>query len=193
MILAGVDEVGRGPLAGPVIAAAVVLPDRYELDGLTDSKKLTPGRREALSDLIRQQAVAWAIGRCEVEEIDRINILQASLLAMKRAVESLAIEPDVSLIDGIFAPVMKCRTKTIVKGDLSEPSISAASIVAKVARDREMCLLHKTYPEYEFDRNKGYPTSRHLAALRRHGICKEHRRSFSPVRQLIAQKEFTLE
>ena len=137
--------------------------------------------------MIREQAVAWALGRSEVEEIDRINILQAALMAMKRAVEALSIEPDVSLIDGNFAPTLRCRTKTIVKGDLSEPSISAASIVAKVERDREMSLLHETYPGYEFDRNKGYPTPRHLAALRRHGICKEHRRSFSPVRELITK------
>jgi ribonuclease HII len=187
MILAGVDEVGRGPLAGPVIAAAVVLPDKYELTGLTDSKKLTPRMREMLCGLIKQQALDWALGRCEVDEIDRINILQASLLAMKRAVESLSTLPDLSLIDGRFAPELRCRTETIIKGDLSEPSISAASIVAKVERDGEMRELHQIYPAYGFDRNKGYPTSLHLEALKRNGACKVHRRSFAPVREVILQ------
>lgn len=189
MILAGVDEVGRGPLAGPVVAAAVVLPDVYELAGLTDSKKLTPRKREILSDLIKQQALDWALGRCEVDEIDRINIFQAALLAMKRAVESLSSMPDMSLIDGRFAPQLPCSTKTIVKGDLSEPSISAASIVAKVARDREMLRLHATYPGYGFDRNKGYPTPLHLEALRNNGACRIHRRSFAPVRAVISRQE----
>ena len=187
MILAGVDEVGRGPLAGPVVAAAIVLPENYVLTGLTDSKKLTPRMREKLCGLIKQQALDWALGRCEVDEIDRINILQASLLAMKRAVESLSALPDLSLIDGRFAPELRCRTETIVKGDLSEPSISAASIVAKVERDSEMCELHQLYPEYGFDRNKGYPTSFHLEALKRKGASKVHRRSFSPVREAIIQ------
>jgi len=187
MILAGVDEVGRGPLAGPVIAAAVVLPDKYELTGLTDSKKLTPLMREKLCGLIKQQALDWALGRCEVDEIDRINILQASLLAMKRAVESLSTLPDLSLIDGQFAPELRCRTETIIKGDLSEPSISAASVVAKVERDGEMRELHQLYPAYGFDRNKGYPTSLHLEALKRNGACKVHRRSFAPVREVILQ------
>lgn len=189
MILAGVDEVGRGPLAGPVVAAAVVLPDEYELAGLTDSKKLTPRRREILSDLIRQQALDWALGRCEVVEIDRINIFQAALLAMKRAVEALAAMPDLCLIDGQCAPQLGCATKTVVRGDLSEPSISAASIVAKVERDREMLMLHAAYPAYGFDRNKGYPTSLHLDALRRNGACRIHRRSFAPVRAVISGKE----
>ena len=188
MILAGVDEVGRGPLAGPVIAAAVVLPDKYDLTGLNDSKKLTPRMREKLCGLIKQQALDWALGRCEVDEIDRINILQASLLAMKRAVESLSTLPDLSLIDGQFAPELRCRTETIIKGDLSEPSISAASIVAKVERDGEMRELHQLYPAYGFDQNKGYPTLLHLEALKRNGACKVHRRSFAPVREVILQK-----
>ncbi len=186
MISAGVDEVGRGPLAGPVIAAAVVLPDDFELDGLTDSKKLSANKRDSLSRLIIQQALYWSIGRSEVGEIDRINIFNASLLAMKRAVESLPVQPDVSLIDGKWAPKLACRTRTIIKGDLSEPSISAASIVAKVARDNEMCVLHDTYPGYGFDRNKGYATARHLQALRSIGVCRAHRRSFAPVRRALS-------
>jgi len=189
MICAGVDEVGRGPLAGPVIAAAVVLPDNFELNGLTDSKKLSASKRNSLSQLIKQQALYWSIGRAEVGEIDCINIFNASLLAMKRAVESLAVQPDVSLIDGKWAPQLACRTRTIIQGDLSEPSISAASIVAKVARDNEMCHLHGAYPGYEFDRNKGYATARHLAALSRFGACRIHRRSFAPVRRVLPGQE----
>lgn len=192
MIFAGVDEVGRGPLAGPVIAAAVILPNGYELAGLTDSKRLSPEKRELLSELITHQAVAWSTGRCDVDEIDRINILQAALLAMKRAVETLSVMPDVSLIDGCFVPELACKSVAIVKGDLSEPSISAASIVAKVARDREMCMLHEAYPRYEFNRNKGYATPRHLEALRRVGACEIHRRSFSPVREALSQRELNL-
>jgi ribonuclease HII len=186
MITAGVDEVGRGPLAGPVIAAAVVLPDEFDLDGLTDSKKLSASKRNSLSHLIKQQALYWSIGRSEVAEIDCINIFHASLLAMKRAVESLAIQPDESLIDGKWAPKLACRTRTIIKGDLTEPSISAASIVAKVARDKEMCRLHDTYPGYGFDQNKGYATARHLEALRCLGACRIHRRSFAPVRRALS-------
>lgn len=186
MISAGVDEVGRGPLAGPVFAAAVVLPDDFELDGLTDSKKLSANKRDSLSRLIKQQALYWSIGRSEVSEIDSINIFNASLLAMKRAVESLPVQPDVSLIDGKWAPKLACRTRTIIKGDLSEPSISAASIVAKVARDNEMCVLHDTYPGYGFDQNKGYATARHLQALRCIGVCRAHRRSFAPVRRAMS-------
>lgn len=192
MIQAGVDEVGRGPLAGPVIAAAVVLPARFELEGLTDSKKLSPRSREALNVMIREQALDWALGRCEVEEIDRINILQAALLAMKRAVEGLSLRPDLSLIDGNVAPSVGCRTRTLIGGDSIEPAISAASVLAKVERDREMTALHETYPEYGFDRHKGYATAVHLSALRRHGACRIHRRSFAPVREVIAQRTLPL-
>jgi ribonuclease HII len=192
MIVAGVDEVGRGPLAGPVIAAAVVLPSDYQLPGLTDSKRISVRLREILSGSIKDQAIAWSIGRCEVDEIDRINIFNAALLAMKRAVESLSLEPELSLIDGRFAPRLPCKARAIVKGDLSEPCISAASIVAKVERDRIMCELHNAYPGYEFDRNKGYATHRHLEALGRRGACEIHRRSFSPVREALLQKSLDL-
>jgi len=186
MISAGVDEVGRGPLAGPVIAAAVVLPHDFDLHGLTDSKLLSAKKRSALNDLIMQQALYWSLGRSDVEEIDRVNIFNATLLAMKRAVESLAVRPDVSLIDGKWVPKLACRTRAIVKGDLTEPCISAASIVAKVARDREMCVLHADYPDYGFERNKGYATAQHLQALRCKGVCRAHRRSFAPVREVLS-------
>ena len=192
MIFAGVDEVGRGPLAGPVVAAAVVLPETYDLPGLTDSKRLTPKKRESLCEMIKLQAVDWAVARCDAEEIDRINILQAALLAMKRAVEALTVMPDLSLIDGQYAPGLDCRTRTIVKGDLSEPSISAASILAKVERDREMCRLNGIYPGYGFDRNKGYATSHHLEVLKYRGASQIHRRSFAPVREVLDQKQLDL-
>lgn len=186
MISAGVDEVGRGPLAGPVIAAAVVLPKQFKLDGLTDSKKLTAKKRLALDLSIKEQALCWSIGRAEVDEIDRVNIFNAALLAMKRAVEALNVVPDVSLIDGKWAPDLGCETKTMIKGDLYEPSISAASIVAKVERDKEMCELHLKYPNYGFSNNKGYATSQHLAALQTFGACEIHRKSFCPVRKVLA-------
>ena len=179
---AGVDEAGRGPLAGPVFAAAVILdPDRH-ISGLADSKTLEPQRREELALVIQLHALAWGIGRAEVEEIDTINILQASLLAMQRAVAALALVPDIVLVDGNRAPTVACVVRTVVKGDASIPAISAASILAKVARDAEMCALEERYPGYGFAKHKGYGTEEHLRALDRLGVCPIHRRSFAPVR-----------
>lgn len=190
MISAGVDEVGRGPLAGPVIAAAVILPVGLKLEGLTDSKKLSPKKRQMLADVIRNQSLCWGVGRAEVEEIDQVNIFNATLLAMRRAVEKLSITPDLGLIDGKWAPELSCETRTIVKGDETEPSISAASVIAKVERDKEMCDWHGSYPEYRFDRNKGYATAHHLAALRKFGACDLHRRSFAPVRRALGAQGY---
>jgi len=184
--LAGVDEVGRGPLAGPVVAAAVILDPQRPIEGLTDSKRLTARRREQLALQIHEQALACALGRAEVEEIDRLNILQASLLAMSRAVAALWIQPDHVQVDGNRSPRLHCSVEAIIKGDLHVPAISAASIVAKVARDREMIELDIRYPDYGFARHKGYPTRQHLEALHRHGVLAEHRRSFAPVRRALA-------
>jgi ribonuclease HII len=184
-LVAGVDEVGRGPLAGPVVAAAVILhPDR-SIKGLADSKKLSEKRREQLSELIRQQAYSWCLGRAEVDEIDRINILQASLLAMKRAVEGLPEIPGLALVDGKHAPQLTCRVDTVIGGDALVESISAASIIAKVARDREMVELDNRYPGYGLARHKGYPTKQHLEGLQTLGVSPIHRRSFAPVKRLL--------
>lgn len=184
-LIAGIDEVGRGPLAGPVIAAAVILhPDR-PIEGLADSKSLSEARRETLARAIRENALCWALGRCEPHEIDRINILQASLLAMTRAVEALSIQPQHALVDGNKLPSLPCTAEAIVKGDATEPAISAASILAKVVRDQEMIALHQQYPVYGFDQNKGYPTEVHRAALVNHGACPAHRQSFRPVREVM--------
>ena len=184
-LVAGVDEVGRGPLAGDVVAAAVILAESPPA-GVTDSKMLTPERREALAERIRDEAVSWALGRATVAEIDELNILQASLLAMRRAVEALSIQPSLVLVDGNRLPKWPYEARAIVKGDLTEPSIGAASILAKVQRDAEMLALHEHYPAYGFDRHKGYPTKAHLAALEQLGVCPAHRRSFGPVRRLLA-------
>lgn len=181
-LVAGVDEAGVGPLAGPVIAAAVVLRRCCPIDGVKDSKKLSPRRRETLADEIRQKAVAWAIGRAEVEEIDALNILQATLLAMARAIQGLTPAPTLVLVDGLHCPRIAYPVRAIVGGDALVAEISAASILAKVARDEEMRHLHVLYPEYSFYSHKGYPTPAHLAALRVHGPCPIHRRSFGPVR-----------
>ena len=186
---AGVDEAGRGPLAGPVIAAAVILPDGHGLSGLADSKQLSEARREALATQIRDVAVAWAIGRAEVDEIDRLNILQASLLAMRRAVEGLTVRPRRALIDGNRCPELDCPAEAIVKGDATVPAISAASILAKVTRDQEMLSLDERYPQYQFARHKGYPTRLHLQALAEHGVSPVHRRTFGPVRRLLEAAE----
>ncbi|MCU7844558.1 MAG: ribonuclease HII [Candidatus Thiodiazotropha sp. (ex Monitilora ramsayi)] len=183
--IAGVDEVGRGPLAGPVVAAAVILhPDR-PIAGLADSKKLSEKRRQVLDVEIRQHALCWALGRAEPEEIDRINILQASLLAMQRAVSGLTAEPRLALVDGNRAPDLFCRVRTIIGGDSSEPAISAASIIAKVARDKEMVELDTRYPGYGLAKHKGYPTKQHIAALQELGVTAIHRRSFGPVQRLL--------
>jgi len=183
MRVAGVDEVGRGPLAGPVVAAAVILNPDAPIDGLADSKALTAARREALATSIHATAYAVGIAECSVEEIDRLNILQASLLAMRRAVAALHTPPAQALIDGNRAPRLSCPARCVIGGDGLEPAISAASIVAKVHRDRLMVALHEDYPEYRFDRHKGYATAFHLAALERLGPTPEHRRSFRPVCQ----------
>ena len=187
-VVAGVDEVGRGPLAGDVVAAAVILTDSPP-EGVTDSKMLTPERREALAERIRDEAVSWALGRATVAEIDELNILQASLLAMRRAVEALHIQPSLVLVDGNRLPKWPYEARAIVKGDLTEPSIGAASILAKVQRDAEMLALHEHYPAYGFDQHKGYPTKAHLAALESIGVSPVHRRSFGPVRRLLADPE----
>lgn len=184
-LICGVDEVGRGPLAGPVVAAAVVLDPAREIPGLADSKKLSEKRREALYLEIDAHALAWSLGRAEVEEIDEINILHASLLAMRRAVEALPLVPHQALVDGNRLPDLRCPARAIVGGDGSEPCISAASIMAKVARDREMAMLDECYPGYGLAKHKGYPTRQHLEALRALGVTVIHRRSFSPVRNLI--------
>jgi len=184
--IAGVDEVGRGPLAGPVVAAAVILhPDR-PITGLADSKKLSEKRREQLAHEIRDKALCWALGRAEVEEIDRLNILHASLLAMKRAVEALTTRPGHALIDGNRCPDLRCSAEAVVGGDDSEPAISAASILAKVSRDREMVLLDQQYPGYGLAKHKGYPTKLHVAALREIGVSPIHRCSFGPVKRLLS-------
>ncbi len=186
MIVAGVDEAGRGPLAGPVVVAAVVLnPDR-PIDGLDDSKQLSEKRREELFPLIVERSLAWAVIEIDAAEIDRINILQATLLGMQQAVEQLLPPPSLALIDGNQAPQLNCAVRTIVQGDSLEPAISAASILAKVTRDRLMKKLHIDYPDYGFDRHKGYPTADHLARLARYGPCPIHRRSFAPVRKVAA-------
>jgi len=185
--VAGVDEVGRGPLAGPVVAAAVVLGPGVRLDGLDDSKRLAPARREALAGLIRERALAWALGRAEVEEIDRWNILQASLLAMRRAVLALPQLPSRLLVDGNRCPEVPCAAQAVVGGDGKVAAISAASVLAKVARDAEMVGLHARHPGYGFEHNKGYATGEHLAGLRVLGPCAAHRRSFAPVREALTR------
>jgi ribonuclease HII len=185
-LLCGVDEAGRGPLAGPVFAAAVVLdPKRARINNLVDSKLLDAETREKLAERIRGRALAWAIGRASVEEIDAINILRASLLAMKRAVESLGMVPDEVCVDGNVLPPIELRCRAIVKGDQLVAAISAASILAKVARDAEMTELDARYPGYGFAQHKGYSTPEHLAALRSRGPCEIHRRSFEPVQVLL--------
>jgi ribonuclease HII len=183
--LAGVDEVGRGPLAGPVVAAAVILDPARPIAGLADSKALTEKRREALSIEIREKALAWALGRAEVEEIDALNILQASLLAMQRAVAALAIAPEYAVVDGNRLPKLLCSALAIIKGDQTVPAISAASIIAKVARDSEMITLDTHYPGYGLAQHKGYPTKAHVLALDVLGVSAIHRRSFGPVRKLL--------
>jgi len=184
-LVCGIDEAGRGPLAGPVVAAAVILDPANIISGLNDSKKLSAKRREALAIEIRLKALAWAVAEASVEEIDRINILQASLLAMQRAVEMLQIRPVHALVDGNRCPELDCSVEAIIGGDGKVASIAAASILAKTVRDAGMLELHAVYPMYGFDRHKGYPTADHLKALRIHGVSLIHRRSYGPVAQLI--------
>jgi ribonuclease HII len=185
--IAGVDEVGRGPLAGPVIAAAVILDETKPIEGLADSKVLNATRREELAYLIRERSLCWALGRAEVEEIDRLNILRASLLAMQRAVAALSLPPELVLVDGNQAPDLRCEVQAIVRGDATVPAISAASILAKVIRDAEMIQMDMLYPEYGFSKHKGYPTEHHLRALEKYGVSSIHRRSFGPVRKMLNQ------
>ena len=187
-IICGVDEAGRGPIAGPVYAAAVVLDADRPIAGLRDSKLLSASRREQLTDLIRKNSTAFSVGIASVEEIDRLNILQATLLAMQRAVEGLGMLPDEAWIDGNRCPRLPCPARAIVQGDRLHAAISAASILAKTARDAEMRRMHERFPHYGFDRHKGYPTSVHLALLEQFGPTEIHRRSFAPVRRMLAAR-----
>ncbi|GGC91087.1 ribonuclease HII [Undibacterium terreum] len=184
-IICGVDEAGRGPLAGPVMAAAVILDPARPIAGLRDSKKLTEQKRDLLALEIKQYALAWAVAECSEQEIDELNILQASMLAMRRAVEALKIVPTLALIDGNRCPVMAIRSEAIVKGDDKVAAISAASILAKTARDLALAKLHEIYPQYALDQHKGYPTALHLERLREHGVSAIHRKSYAPVRALL--------
>jgi ribonuclease HII len=186
-IVCGVDEAGRGPLAGAVFAACVVLDPHRPITGLADSKALSAGERETLARLIRARALSWAVASASVAEIDALNILQATMLAMQRAVAQLELVPDEVLVDGNRCPQIAYTVRAVVKGDALIPAISAASILAKTTRDAAMLDLHRAYPEYGFDRHKGYPTPDHLAALARHGVSPCHRRSFGPVRAALAQ------
>ncbi len=182
---AGVDEAGRGPLAGDVYAAAVILDPAQPIEGLADSKVLTEKRRDALAPLIQQRALAWCVALASVEEIDQMNILQATLLAMQRAVLGLKITPQLAWVDGNQAPRLTCRVQTVIKGDALVPAISAASILAKTARDADLMRLHGLYPSYGFNLHKGYGTALHMARLKEFGPCPAHRRSFAPVRRLL--------
>ncbi len=184
-LLAGVDEAGRGPLAGPVVAAAVILDDRAPIKGLADSKQLTALRRERLYDEIRAKALCCSVAQASVEEIDQLNILQATLLAMRRAVAGLRLKPAKVLVDGNRLPPLDVLAEAVVSGDALVPSISAASILAKVTRDRLLCELHLQHPEYGFDRHKGYGTAQHMQALQAHGALAVHRRSFAPVARML--------
>ena len=187
-LVAGVDEAGRGPLAGPVVAAAVILDDLQPIRGLADSKALTALRRERLHDEIRARALCCSVAQASAEEIDRLNILQATMLAMRRAVEGLRLRPHRVVVDGNRAPALPMPTQAVVKGDARVAVVSAASILAKVTRDRLCDDLHQRFPHYGFDGHKGYPTPAHLAALREHGPCPEHRRSYAPVRACLGEE-----
>ena len=184
-LVCGVDEAGRGPLAGPVFAAAVILDPTRPISGLRDSKKLSEAQRDALAIEIKANALSWSIAQCSEQEIDTLNILQATMLAMRRAVEGLSTQPGLALIDGNRCPVMSVRSEAIIKGDDKVPAISAASILAKTARDAALLVLHEQYPQYAFDQHKGYPTALHLERLRAHGVSPVHRRSYAPVRALL--------
>ena len=192
--ICGVDEAGRGPLVGAVVAGAVVLDPSNPIEGLKDSKKLTAIRREYLYEQIMEKAKAWGVGEASPAEIDEINILQATMLAMRRAIEDLTTRlgtwPDKALIDGNRCPELPIAAEAIVKGDAKEPAISAASIVAKVTRDRQMQILHERHPEYGFAQHMGYPTEAHFAALKQYGACDQHRRSFSPVRKVLENQNY---
>jgi ribonuclease HII len=191
-VICGVDEAGRGPLAGPVVAAAVILDPKRRIRGLDDSKVLNAKKREALYDKIVERSLAWCVASASVEEIDTLNILHATMLAMKRAVEGLSIVPTLAKIDGNRCPTLSVRSEAIVSGDALVPCISAASIIAKVTRDRMLLDLHQTFPMYGFDAHAGYGTPQHLLALREHGPCAHHRRSFAPVREAHLRLGVTL-
>ena len=187
-MLAGVDEAGRGPLVGNVVAAAVILDPENPIDGLNDSKKLSARRREQLAGQVRDSAIAWSVVSIDSEQIDRINILQATMLAMRQAVEQLTVPPQHVFIDGNRCPQINVPATAIVKGDSRVAEISAASILAKVERDAQMMVLHETYPQYGFDKHKGYPTKAHFEALAEHGPCPQHRTSYKPVRECLAAR-----
>ena len=188
-LIAGVDEAGRGPLAGPVMAAAVILDAARPIAGLADSKQLSANQRETLAARIRERCLAWSVARVDNIEIDRINILQASLLAMELAVAGLKVRPQRVLVDGNHCPSLPCSVEAVIKGDQTVAAISAASILAKVARDEEMVALDRKYPGYGFARHKGYPTRDHIHALEKLGICAIHRRSYGPVRRRLAKQD----
>lgn len=181
----GVDEAGRGPLAGAVFAAAVILDPQKPILGLADSKKLSEKKRDFLAEQIKENAIAYAVASCSAQEIDEMNILQASLLAMKRAVEALKIKPHELLVDGLYCPKLDIPSRAIIKGDSKEPCISAASILAKTARDAELYVLDKQHPEYGFAKHKGYPTPLHMEMLEKHGVLDVHRKTYAPVRKLL--------
>ncbi|EGQ9100064.1 ribonuclease HII [Vibrio parahaemolyticus] len=184
-LIAGVDEVGRGPLVGDVVTAAVILDPNNPIEGLNDSKKLSEKKRLALLPEIKEKALAWAVGRCSPEEIDELNILQATMIAMQRAIAGLKVQPDLALIDGNRCPELPMDSQAVVKGDLRVAEISAASIIAKVVRDQEMEELDKQYPQFGFAKHKGYPTKAHFEAIEQHGVISEHRKSFKPVKKAL--------
>lgn len=188
-LVAGVDEVGRGPLVGDVVTAAVILDPNNPIEGLNDSKKLSEKKRLALLPEIKEKALAWAVGRCSPEEIDELNILQATMVAMQRAIVGLKVQPDLALIDGNRCPELPMDSQAVVKGDLRVAEISAASIIAKVVRDQEMEELDKQYPQFGFAKHKGYPTKAHFEAIEQHGVISEHRKSFKPVKKALGIEE----
>ncbi|MHC0518460.1 ribonuclease HII [Vibrio harveyi] len=188
-LVAGVDEVGRGPLVGDVVTAAVILDPNNPIEGLNDSKKLSEKKRMALLPEIKEKALAWSVGRCSPEEIDELNILQATMVAMQRAIAGLEVQPDLALIDGNRCPQLPMDSQAVVKGDLRVAEISAASIIAKVVRDQEMEELDKQYPQFGFAKHKGYPTKAHFEAIEQHGVISEHRRSFKPVKKALGIEE----
>ncbi|WP_194755403.1 ribonuclease HII [Aliidiomarina indica] len=189
LLICGADEAGRGPIAGPVVAAAVILDPNNPIEGITDSKKISDKKRQKLSIEIKEKAYCWAIAQCDPEEIDELNILHASMLAMKRAIEALPVTPSKALIDGNRVPRLSIPAEAIVQGDAHEACIGAASILAKVERDRQMLAWHETYPQYNFAQHKAYPTAAHLAALIEHGVSPIHRKSFRPVREQLVKSE----
>ena len=188
-LVAGIDEVGRGPLVGDVVTAAVILDPNNPIEGLNDSKKLSEKKRLALLPEIKEKALAWAVGRCSPEEIDELNILQATMVAMQRAIAGLKVQPDLALIDGNRCPELPMDSQAVVKGDLRVAEISAASIIAKVVRDQEMEELDKQYPQFGFAKHKGYPTKAHFEAIEQHGVISEHRKSFKPVKKALGIEE----